>query len=148
MFVQELGVTEGDRVLDYGCGIGSYSIPLAKAVGTSGRVYALDIHPVAVGEVRKRALKEGFTNIDTIQSDLATGIEDEHLDYALLIDVWTWVSDKMGLLEEMHRIIKPSAKLVILIDHAAPEDAKKVVDDSELFRFIKLEENVLHYEKV
>jgi ubiquinone/menaquinone biosynthesis C-methylase UbiE len=147
LFVQNIGVSEGNRVLDYGCGIGSYSIPLAKAVGNSGRVYALDIHPIAVERVRKRAKKDGLTNIETIQSDLATGIPDEDLDYALLIDVWTWVHDKKGLLQEMHRIMKPNAKLIILIDHAPPEDAKKIVDESNLFSFVRQEDNVLHYEK-
>lgn len=147
LFVQEIGVTEGDRVLDYGCGIGSYSIPLAKVVGNSGRIYALDIHPTAIERVSKRAEKEGLTNIETIQSDLATGIPDAHLDYALLIDVWTWVQDKRGLLKEMHRAMKSNAKLIILIDHASPEDAKKIVDESNLFSFVRQEDNVLHYEK-
>lgn len=147
LFVQEIGVTEGDRVLDYGCGIGSYSIPLAKVVGNSGRIYALDIHPMAIERVRKRAEKEGLTNIETIQSDLATGIPDVHLDYALLIDVWTWVQEKRELLKEMHRTMKSNAKLIILIDHASPDDAKKMADESNLFSFVRQEDNVLHYEK-
>ena len=147
-FVKQLGVSEGDRVLDYGCGIGSYSIPMARVVGGSGRVYALDIHPIAIERVQKRAEKEGLTNIETIQSDLKTGIPNEHLDYAFLIDVWTWVSDKRGLLEEMYRIMKPSTKLIILIDHVSPEGCKQAVDESGLFRFIKQEENVLYYEKL
>ncbi len=147
LLVQEIGVTEGDKVLDYGCGIGSYSIPLAKVVGNSGRVYALDIHPMAIERVRKRAEKEGLTNIETIQSDLATGIPDVHLDYALLIDVWTWVQEKNELLKEMHRTMKSNAKLIILIDHASPDDVKKMVDESNLFSFVRQEDNVLHYEK-
>lgn len=147
VFVQELGIAEGDKVLDYGCGVGSYSIPLAKTVGDSGKVYALDIHPLAIEWVRKRAQKEELDNIETIQSDLATGIEDEYLDYALLIDVWTWVSDKKGLLKEVYRIMKPQAKLVILIDHASPEGAKSIVNGSGLFDFVKQDDNVLHYEK-
>ena len=136
------------RVLDYGCGVGSYTIPAARTVGESGRVYALDIHPIAIERVEKRARKEGLANIETIQSDLATGLPDEHLDFALLIDVYTWIDDKIGLLKEIHRILRPSGKLVFLIDHASPDGCKEMVEESGLFKFILQEGNVLRYEKV
>jgi ubiquinone/menaquinone biosynthesis C-methylase UbiE len=147
-FVSTLGIEEGHKVLDYGCGIGSYTIPLARLVGETGRVYALDIHPIAIERVEKRALKSGFTNVETIQSDLITGLPDEHLDFALLIDVYTWVDDKIGLLKEIHRILRPDGKLVFLIDHVSPEGCKTTVRESGLFRFILQEENVLRYEKI
>ncbi|MHA2041286.1 MAG: class I SAM-dependent methyltransferase [Candidatus Thorarchaeota archaeon] len=147
-FVSNLGIEEGHNVLDYGCGIGSYTVPTARLVGESGRVYALDIHPLAIERVKKRAKKEGLSNIETIQSDLATGLPDNHLDFALLIDVYTWIEDKIGLLKEMHRTLQPSGKLVFLIDHASPEGCKTTVEESGLFRLILQEANVLQYEKV
>ena len=147
-FVSTLGIEEGHKVLDYGCGVGSYTIPAARTVGESGRVYALDIHPIAIERVEKRARKEGLANIETIQSDLATGLPDEHLDFALLIDVYTWIDDKIGLLKEIHRILQPSGKLVFLIDHASPDGCKEMVEESGLFKFILQEGNVLRYEKV
>ncbi|MHA2212023.1 MAG: class I SAM-dependent methyltransferase [Candidatus Thorarchaeota archaeon] len=147
-FVETLGINEGDRVLDYGCGIGSYTIPVAKLVGENGIVYALDIHPLALERVHKRAQKGGFSNIETILSGLKTDLPDEHLDIALLIDVYTWVPAKEELLKEMHRILKTSGKLTFLIDHVSPEDCKKTVAESGLFRFISQEENVLRYEKL
>ena len=147
-FVSNLGIEDGHNVLDYGCGIGSYTIPTARLVGESGRVYALDIHPLAIERVKKRAKKEELSNIETIQSDLATGLPDNHLDFALLIDVYTWIDDKIGLLKEMHRILRSSGKLVFLIDHASPEGCKATVEESGLFRLILQEENVLRYEKI
>ena len=36
----EMGLQKGQTVLDYGCGIGSFSIPAAKMVGDEGVVYA------------------------------------------------------------------------------------------------------------
>ncbi|MHA1926418.1 MAG: class I SAM-dependent methyltransferase [Candidatus Thorarchaeota archaeon] len=146
-FVSTLGIEEGHNVLDYGCGVGSYTIPAARLVGESGRIYALDIHPIAIERVEKRARKVGLTNIETIRSELATGLAEEHLDFALLIDVYTWIDDKIGLLEEIHRILQPSGKLVLLIDHASPEECKATVEESGLFRLILQEDNVLRYEK-
>jgi ubiquinone/menaquinone biosynthesis C-methylase UbiE len=147
-FVSTLGIEEGHNVLDYGCGVGSYTVPVARLVGESGKVYALDIHPIAIERVEKRARKEGLPNIETIQSDLATGLSDEHLDVALLIDVYTWIHDKIGLLKEIHRILKPSGNLVFLIDHASPEECKETVEESGLFKLVLQEENVLRYEKI
>ena len=147
-FIERLGIKEGDKILDYGCGIGSYTIPAAKIVGKDGMVYALDVHPIAVERVQKRARKKGVHNIETIQSDIITGLPDEHLEYTLLIDVYTWVDDKETLLQEMHRILKPSGRLVFLIDHVSPEGCKQTVDESGLFRLEKQDDNVLHYVKI
>jgi len=51
--LREMGIQKGQTVLDYGCGIGSFSIPAAKMVGDDGVVYALDIHPLAIKAVEK-----------------------------------------------------------------------------------------------
>ncbi|MFW9967312.1 MAG: class I SAM-dependent methyltransferase [Candidatus Thorarchaeota archaeon] len=147
-FVSNLGIGEGHNVLDYGCGIGSYTIPAARLVGETGRVYALDIHPFAIERVKKRARKEELSNIETIQSDLATGLPENHLDFALLIDVYTWVDNKIGLLKEIHRILRPSGELVFLIDHVSPEGCKVAVEDSGLFKLVLQEGNLLRYEKI
>jgi len=47
--VRKLGLKEGQKVLDYGCGIGSYTFPAARLVGDRGRVYASDREPLAKG---------------------------------------------------------------------------------------------------
>ena len=48
------GAKRGDIILDYGCGIGFNTIPAAGIVGEEGRVYALDIHPLAIRAVEKK----------------------------------------------------------------------------------------------
>ncbi len=46
--LNKLNIQEGQTVLDYGCGVGSFSIPTARLVGEKGKVYALDKQPLAV----------------------------------------------------------------------------------------------------
>lgn len=58
-----IGIKERQTVLDFGCGPGSYTIPAARIVGEKGRVYALDIHPLAIKTVEKKARKQRLTNI-------------------------------------------------------------------------------------
>ena len=53
--LEEAGIKPGFRVLDYGCGSGSYIPDTSEMVGPSGKVYALDINPVALEMVRSLA---------------------------------------------------------------------------------------------
>jgi ubiquinone/menaquinone biosynthesis C-methylase UbiE len=139
---------EGQVVLDYGCGAGSYSIPAAKIVGSLGKIYALDIHPLAVESVQKRAQKEGIANLEAIHSGLETGLEDNYLDLILLLDVFSWVKEKEDLLGEFHRVLKPNGKLVIMVDHMAPEVCEEIVAKSGLFSLDSKEENLFMYQKI
>ena len=43
--LNEVGIEPGYSVLDFGCGPGGFTIAAAKLVGTSGEVFAADIHP-------------------------------------------------------------------------------------------------------
>jgi ubiquinone/menaquinone biosynthesis C-methylase UbiE len=45
--MREVGIQTGSWVLDFGCGPGSYVPAVSELVGPSGKVYALDIHPLA-----------------------------------------------------------------------------------------------------
>ena len=58
--VKKLDIKQGQVILDFGCGIGSYTIPVAKLVGERGKVYALDRQPFALKKVEERAEKEGL----------------------------------------------------------------------------------------
>ena len=46
--LNKLNIRGGQKILDYGCGIGSFTFPAAKLVGREGRIYALDKQPSAV----------------------------------------------------------------------------------------------------
>jgi ubiquinone/menaquinone biosynthesis C-methylase UbiE len=54
-FLEEAKLAPGARVLDYGCGPGSYSITAAELVGSDGSVLALDIYSGAVETVQRKA---------------------------------------------------------------------------------------------
>ena len=54
----EVGVKPGFHVLDYGGGPGGYIIAAAEFVGKSGKIYALDIHPLAIQMVQSIASKK------------------------------------------------------------------------------------------
>lgn len=139
--LHRIGLQDGQTVLDYGCGIGSYAIPAARIVGATGKVHALDIHPIAVERVQKRAKKEGLSNIVTIQSGLDTGLEDESIDFVLLFDVFTWVHEKEELLKELHRVLKNTGTFSVIIDHVDPIEFRKIIEKTALFEITSQEDN-------
>ena len=86
--LSEVGIKPGNRVLDYGCGPGSYIAPLSSLVGASGEIFALDVHPAAIHSVEDIALKKKLENVKTIQSDCHTDLPDQSVDVVLLYDTY------------------------------------------------------------
>ena len=68
----------GERVLDIGCGCGATTLEFARAVGTSGRVAALDISGPMLAEGQARANAAGIANIAWQQADPATAALDPY----------------------------------------------------------------------
>ena len=117
----EVDIKPAFNILDYGCGPGSYTIVAARLVGSSGKVYALDIHPLAIQQVQKIAAKKRLTNIITILSDCAAGLPDESIDVVLLYDTLHDLSEPDKILAELHRVLKPDG-ILSFNDHHLKEE--------------------------
>jgi len=135
--LKEIGIKPGFHVLDYGCGPGGYIIPLAKLVGESGKIYALDIHPLAVRNVRDIASKKQLTNVETILSDCQTGLPDNSLDAVLLFDAFHHLNDSDMVLRELHRVLKPDGILSFSDHHMKEREIVSEVTYSEFFKLLK-----------
>jgi ubiquinone/menaquinone biosynthesis C-methylase UbiE len=135
--LEEVGIKPGFHVLDYGCGPGSYIIPLAQLVGKSGKIHALDIHPLAIKKVQDIASKKQLANVETILSDCQTGLPDNSLDVVLLYDIFHHLSDPDGVLKELHRVLKPDGILSFSDHHMKENEIVSGVTNSQLFRLLR-----------
>ena len=135
--LEEVGIKPGFQVLDYGCGPGSYIVPLAKLVEESGKVYALDIHTLAIQKVQDIALKKRLENVETILSDCQTGLPDNTLDAVLLYDAFHHLSDPNGVLKELHRVLKPDGILSFGDHHMEEKEIVAELTKNQLFRLLK-----------
>ena len=104
--LKDLGIKNGGKVLDFGCGSGQYAIAAAKLVGDSGKVFAVDLHPSALRMVDEKASALGLSNVETIYSDLETGLDAGSVDMVLLFDALRGRKDIKSLLNEVHRVVK------------------------------------------
>ncbi len=145
--LKEVGIEQGFHVLDYGCGSGSYIAPLARMVGSSGRIYALDIHPLAIRMVRTIAAKGGLENVETIQSDCLTGLPDKSVDVVLLFDVLHTLSELQNVLSEMYRVLKKDGILFVSDHHMDENDIILKVTNKGTFRLSRKGKKTIGFAK-
>ncbi len=116
---KHLGLKFGTRVADLGCGgAGYFALQAAQLIGGSGIVYAVDILKSVLANVKTRANILGIENIKTIWSDLeqyqATQINNDAVDYSLLINVLFQNNDHLNILKEATRITRTGGKILIV----------------------------------
>ena len=149
--LSEVGISEGQSVLDFGCGSGTYSIPAAKLVGRDGRIYSLDVSQGALKKLSRRAKKEGVDNIITLLSsdDVEIPISNERLNNVLLIDVLQEISDKNTLFKEIYRILRPDGLMTVYPMHIDADEVINLASDLK-FRLKRriYKEQILVFEKV
>ena len=101
-------------VADFGCGYGTFSIPVAKLVG--GKVYAIDIESEMI-EITKEKIKENkLDNVEAILRDFisnGSGLNDESVDYAMLFNI-LHAEEPEKLLREAYRVLRKGGKLGII----------------------------------
>jgi ubiquinone/menaquinone biosynthesis C-methylase UbiE len=119
-----IGIKKGQRVLDFGCGSGTYTIPAARIVDEEGKVYALDKDNNALDELMQKAESTGLRNIVRIDTsgELEIELADESVDVVLLFDVFhsyyfPQADDRRRLLEEIRRILSPHAFISVWPKH-------------------------------
>ena len=147
--LEEAGIEPGFHILDYGCGPGSYTIAAARLVGKSGKVYALDIHPLAIQKVKSMSGKKKLTNVETILSDCKTGLPDKSIDVVLLYDTLHNLSKPDEVLAELHRVLKPNGTLSFS-DHHLKEEEEIInkITGKGLFSLLRKGKSVYNFLKV
>lgn len=147
--IKKLNIQKGQIVLDYGCGIGSFTIPASKLVGAIGKVYALDTEPYAIKKSKEKAEKEELHNIYIILSDMETGLSDESVDVILLIGVLPEVEDRQSLLGELHRVLNPKGYLFTrYCFRLKKEELLRIMDETGLYSLLEQKGHILKYEKI
>ena len=112
--VQTFGLRPDMTVVDYGCGPGRYATRFASLVGESGRVYAVDIHEIAIELVTKKVQRLGLHNLEPVLArGYTSGLPGGLADMVFAIDMFHGVHDPTAFLAELRRIAKPDAILIM-----------------------------------
>ena len=110
-------VNEGMTVVDIGCAMGFFSLPLAEMVGPNGKVICVDMQERMIRSLEKRARKAGLSGrIKTLMCyEDSLGLDDfkEKIDFALASAVVHEVPDTTGFFSEIHKAMKPTGRLLV-----------------------------------
>jgi ubiquinone/menaquinone biosynthesis C-methylase UbiE len=129
--LDEFGIRRGQSVVDYGCGPGSYIRKASELVGAEGRVYAIDIHDLAIEYVKKRISKENLHNVTAlVASKERCPLNDGSVDLIYALDVFHMVSNPTIFLKELNRISKPEGILFIDNGHQKRNIARTKITSS------------------
>ena len=107
-------VTQGMTVMDVGCGMGLFSIAMARMVGSQGRVIAVDLQQQMLETLWRRAEKAGVADrIETHKCQQNRLGVDAQADFALAFMMIHEVPEQRRLLGEIHACLKPGGKLLV-----------------------------------
>lgn len=137
--LEQLGIKPGMVVCDMGCGDGYYTIELAKRVGPTGKVYAVDIQPEMLQELSRRCEQNALKNVDMIlglphdpklpgaakpsgdakangdpNENREPSVAEGTLDVILMVDVYHEFSNPVEMLSAMRRSLKKDGVIALV----------------------------------
>ena len=116
--IAQLSLGEGNYVADFGSGSGFYSFAAAEAVGSTGRVYALDIQKDLLQKVKKEAQARHLANIEIIWSDLdhlgGSKLREASMDAVVLANILFQLENKDNPIQEVKRILKKGGRVLVI----------------------------------
>ena len=113
--IEMSGVRTGHSVLDLAGGTGDLAALYSPLVGESGRVVLADINDAMMGVGRDRLLDGGLTNVSFCQADAeALPFADASFNCVTIGFGLRNVTRKERALAEMHRVLRPSGRLLVL----------------------------------
>jgi ubiquinone/menaquinone biosynthesis C-methylase UbiE len=110
-----IGVSKGALVADIGAGVGYFTWRLAARVGPEGKVYAVDVQPEMLQQLRQNMAERKLTNYEAV-----LGAEDDPrlprsgIELALLVDVYHEFSQPRKMLQAIRASLKPDGRMVLL----------------------------------
>ena len=131
-----LALAAGQTALDLGCGPGYVAAQMARLVGPSGHVHALDVNADFVTRARAVAAEAGVAarvEVHHLTSERFP-LADGTCDRALAKNVLEYVPDAAATLRELHRVLKPGGTLTamdsdwafVLIEPLTPDETREL----------------------
>ncbi len=114
----QLALSPGDRVADFGAGAGHFTLEAARRVGDTGVVYAIDVLASALESIESSARVSGLGNISCVRANLekeqGSKISQDTIDCVIAKDVLFQNQDKESILKEAHRVLKPEGIFLVI----------------------------------
>ncbi len=112
--VEALQCSPGQKIADLGAGSGLFTRPMARKVGTEGKVYAIDIDPELLKHIEKTAQAAGLSNIQTVLAAEDDPKIPEPVDLIVIIDTLHHIGNQALYLKNLRRYLRPSGRIAVI----------------------------------
>lgn len=113
-----MGLKAGNKVTDFGCGSGFYTLAAGKIVGNTGRVAAVDVQDTKLAATKSIAIQNGLHNVEVYQADLEKPFDKVSHggeDAVMLASILHEVNDRHALLKNAYALLR-SGGLLLTVD--------------------------------
>jgi len=111
--LKALALRPGEVVADIGSGSGYFTLRFARAVGDTGRVYAVDVSPDMIRHLNHRLRDTGLRNVVPVLADPDDPLlPDASVDRFVIVDTWHHIEDQPKYLGLLKRMLKPGGQVV------------------------------------
>ena len=125
-FLRKVGLRPGQIILDFGCGVGHYTIPAARIVASTGFVYAIDKERQAVSKLRQKAQANNLKNIKVMKASgqIELDFQSESIDIVLFYDVLHYheKEEREKLYRQAYRVLKQDGLLSVYPKHSLEDN--------------------------
>lgn len=139
--IEALALETGDRVADLGSGGGYFTFRFSKAVGPTGKVYAVDVDRDMLDYIAGHAKEEGLRNIETVAAKYDDPLLPEAVDLIFASDVYHHIQDRPKYFANAGRYLNARGRVVVIdfhekgfasmIGHSTPGDlVRKEMDEA------------------
>jgi ubiquinone/menaquinone biosynthesis C-methylase UbiE len=113
--LRSLAVKSGDHVADLGSGGGYFTFRLAKAVGPTGKVYAVDVDKGLNDALAQRARQEGFTHVEVILAKIDDPLLPQSgVDLIFTSNTYHHLKDRARYFSNAKRYLRPNGRVAIV----------------------------------
>jgi arsenite methyltransferase len=116
--VAQLKLAPGATVADIGAGSGLFTLPLAKVVGPTGKVYAVDIDAGLVAHIAEKARDAKVSNVQAVLGAFTDPkLPARDVDVAFIFDVLHHVENRAEYLRNLATYLKPAGRIAVIDFH-------------------------------
>jgi len=113
--IEALGISEGSKVADVGAGSGFVTARLARKVGPTGQVYAVDIDAGAIRQLKQMVEKQSLSNVVVVHNEPADPqLPVASLDAVLMLNAYHEVEPYQEMLKHVLASLKPGGRMVVV----------------------------------
>jgi ubiquinone/menaquinone biosynthesis C-methylase UbiE len=132
--VAALKLQPGQKVADIGAGSGLFEVPLAKAVGSGGKVYAVEIDAGFFPDIRKRATDAQVVNVETVLGKFTDpALPAKDMDLAFFHDVMHHIEQRPEYVKTIAGYLAPSGRIAV-VDYEAGKGPHRDLPQLEVSR--------------